>query len=272
MANAVLTGWKAEQGLTYVRLYHRNKPVMTYHFGPCRNYEPWRMNYIHPVHGLSGAVLTENTPEDHHHQRGLFWAWREIYLLGEKIADGWEGHNIRFEPLGFEHAEDLDGNYTLRGHYRWYSTKHDADLPIMDEAVVITLHPDDEHGRRFSVDITLKALVAGLSLGGTPDKGYGGPSVRFLHSEDITIRTKDQAVTAQFAAVETGDAVAFSWPLRPDMPDEIELSCLINGTPWTTWVLRQEKSMQNAAYPGLGSVPVDMDAPLNIRLNWRQAV
>ena len=33
-----------------------------------------RANYIHPLYGLDGEVLTEDFPRDHPHHRGVFWA------------------------------------------------------------------------------------------------------------------------------------------------------------------------------------------------------
>ena len=32
-----------------------------------------RANYIHPLYGLDGEILSEDFPADHPHHRGVFW-------------------------------------------------------------------------------------------------------------------------------------------------------------------------------------------------------
>jgi hypothetical protein len=48
-----------------------------------------RANYIHPLYGLDGQVLTEDFPRDHLHHRGVFWAWHQLWLSDMKIGDPW---------------------------------------------------------------------------------------------------------------------------------------------------------------------------------------
>lgn len=38
-----------------------------------------RANYVHPLFGLDGSILTEDFPADHPHHRGVFWAWQQEY-------------------------------------------------------------------------------------------------------------------------------------------------------------------------------------------------
>ena len=38
---------------------------------------------------LDGDVLTEDFPEDHRHQRGVFWAWHQLWDGEERLGDGW---------------------------------------------------------------------------------------------------------------------------------------------------------------------------------------
>jgi hypothetical protein len=38
-----------------------------------------RSDYIHPLYGLNGEMLTNDWPDaDHPHHRGIFWAWLEV--------------------------------------------------------------------------------------------------------------------------------------------------------------------------------------------------
>jgi len=83
----------ARQGLEWedagegkVRLTANRSPVLVYSYGTVSGegvhsrYD--RANYLHPVYGLDGEVLTEDFPEDHAHHRGIFWAWPHIRVGG----------------------------------------------------------------------------------------------------------------------------------------------------------------------------------------------
>ena len=66
-----------------------------------------RNNYIHPLYGLDGAVLTEDFPEDHLYHRGIFWSWHQVYINGQRMGDPWllenfiqKVKNVQFEQLG----------------------------------------------------------------------------------------------------------------------------------------------------------------------------
>jgi hypothetical protein len=48
-----------------------------------------RANYIHPLYGLDGEILTEDFPADHPHYRGVFWAWHQVWLGDKKLGDSW---------------------------------------------------------------------------------------------------------------------------------------------------------------------------------------
>src|SRR5690554_4279744 len=53
-----------------------------------------RANYIHPLYGLNGEVLTEDFPEDHLHHHGIFWAWHQLFAEGERVGDPWISEGI----------------------------------------------------------------------------------------------------------------------------------------------------------------------------------
>src|SRR5690606_15524832 len=56
-----------------------------------------RANYIHPLYGLNGEVLTEDFPDDHLHHHGIFWAWHQLYAEGERVGDPWISEGISWE-------------------------------------------------------------------------------------------------------------------------------------------------------------------------------
>jgi hypothetical protein len=114
----------------------------------------------------------------------------------------------------------------------------------------------------------LRGLRAGVAIAGTDDeKGYGGPSIRFGHSERISIRGDGRALKATLAAVDAGEVLDFQWPsLAPPWPARVGATCSVDGRAWTRWVLRQEASMQNCAFPGRVISELRTDSYRTIRM------
>lgn len=48
-----------------------------------------RANYIHPLYGLDGEILTEDFPSDDLHHRGIFWTWHQVYIGDRRMGDAW---------------------------------------------------------------------------------------------------------------------------------------------------------------------------------------
>lgn len=66
------------------------RPVLTYNFGTVPvpagvtgQYAVARSDYIHPLYGPNGEVLTADYPKDHPHHRGIYRAWPEVTRRGE---------------------------------------------------------------------------------------------------------------------------------------------------------------------------------------------
>ena len=98
-------------------------------------------------------------------------------------------------------------------------------------------------------------LRHGVELAGTDDeKGYGGLSLRVANPQLAEIESDGRVLHATVAGMQTGDWVAFNWSAPPPpWPARIAASCQVDGHAWTRWVLRQEPSMQNCAFPGRGT-------------------
>ena len=43
-----------------------------------------RSDYIHPLYGLHGEILTDDWVPDHPHHRGIYWAWPEVDWQGKR--------------------------------------------------------------------------------------------------------------------------------------------------------------------------------------------
>jgi hypothetical protein len=249
-----------------VHLVERRAPVLFYRYRPWPDREAWRTNYVHPLYSIGGAVLTEDGPADHVHHRGIFWAWRRIRVDGVEVADGWVGERLELRgdaPL--TRALD-DGSAEIESRLRWVVPVGGLPTPIIEEISTVRAFPQADGHRRVDVTVQLRALRSGVELAGTNDeKGYGGLSFRFAHPDLVAIETGGQRLPARVASLETGTTVSFVWEGLPEpWPSRITVSCTVDGQPWTRWVLRQEPSMQNCAYPGARPVPIPTDRVLTL--------
>jgi hypothetical protein len=75
---------------SYLAISEGRAPVLRYNFlavpvpkGVGGKYAVARSDYIHPLHGPAGEVLTTDYSKDHPHHRGLYWAWPEVYYKGQ---------------------------------------------------------------------------------------------------------------------------------------------------------------------------------------------
>ena len=63
----------------FLGLIENGLPVLVYNYGIVTHAgvpeDRFRSSYVHPIYGIEGEILTDDFPADHHHHRGLFWAW-----------------------------------------------------------------------------------------------------------------------------------------------------------------------------------------------------
>ncbi|TNE63953.1 MAG: hypothetical protein EP335_08190 [Alphaproteobacteria bacterium] len=265
------TGLETDIMPAKVDITEAGKPVLTYQLAPPPGAEAWRANYLHPVYAPSGTVITENAPTDHIHHRGLFWAWRGVFLDGKSAGDAWVGDHIRYATSLVSADEWQDGSLRLITRTNWTTDAFGEPLAFMTEQTDVTIWPLDDGKRRLDIRVALRALVSGVSLAGSDnEKGYGGLSFRFGHADTVQIASDGQTLTATPAPVQTGDTVEFSFPdvAEPGWPTEIAISCKADGVPWHNWIIRQELSMQNCAWPGRAAaqIPTDRDTVLEASL------
>jgi hypothetical protein len=254
-----------------IRVTAGGQPVLFYRTRPDDGRESWRVNYIHPLHSVSGAVITEDAPVDHLHQRGVYWAWRRILVDGARVADGWVGDQLSLEVTRRAALDRADGSAQVDVRLLWRVPLAGAPVEIVEENSRIRVFPLADGHRRVDLEVRLRALRRGVSIAGTDDeKGYGGLSLRFANGPRVQLEGDGRVLRATTASIEAGESVEFSWPaLAPPWPARVTARCAVDGRPWTRWVLRQEPSMQNCAYPGSSPVelPTDRDLVLAVTLD-----
>lgn len=212
-------------------LWDGDQPVFVYNHGRMEKTgvpkDRARSTYLHPVYGLDGEVLTDDFPADHHHHRGLFWAWPHV-KSGGKEYDLWmlKGVEQRFEKwIQREGGEQA----VLSVQNGWYV----GDNKIVQEVVTFKVHALEDQARAIDLELLLVPLGQPLTLVGAEGKSYGGLTLRFAPREDTVITTplgdgKDDLpmtklpwadLTAKFpsTAAPSGAAI-FVHPSHPDYP------------------------------------------------------
>ncbi len=229
-------------------------------------------NYIHPVYGMDGSVLTEEFPEDHLHHRGIFWAWHQI-LIGEKqVADQWALEDFRWEVRNTELLNNNNGMAGLRVQVYWKSPAWRDSLgnpkPFVEEQTTVLVHPAAGRHRLIDVTISLRAFEGDVRIGGAEnEKEYGGFSARIRLPEDMRFIGTDGVVTPITTPVEAGPWLNFTGSLgTASQPAGI---CILTHPTLpnypSPWILRASNSMQNAVFPGREPVALPMSEPLVLR-------
>lgn len=241
-----------------VLFYQRQRKSHDGHYG--------RENYVHPLYSLDGEVLSEDFPADHLHHRGIFWAWHQLWVGSQHAGDPWVAKDFAVDVQSVTVAQPKADAIALEIAGIWSSPAvTDADqqpLPLVREQTVIRVHRSDASTQRIDFEISLQALAAEVKLGGSEDaKGYGGFSVRTVLPAGTTFTARQGAVVPQIEAIDAGPWINIAterWGLailthrsNPGFPHP--------------WILRQQRSMQNPAYPGREPITVPQDRPLVLR-------
>jgi Family of unknown function (DUF6807) len=221
-----------------------------------------RSNYIHPLYNLNGVVITEDFPEDHLHQRGIFWTWHQILAGGKRLGDGWECRDIKWDVLSAEAAAEEAGPLVLKTRVHWKSpnwiNEKGEMLAFVEEQAFITIYPVQPAGRKIDFEIRLLALEEDISIGGSEDeKGYGGFSPRIFLPEDVSFRGISGQVNPETAAVPAGQAIDITGTYGDKGVDGITIIQHPSNPGYPQdWILRGKSSMQNPVYPGRNPVKI----------------
>ena len=231
-----------------------------------------RANYIHPLYGLDGEILTDDFPGDHPHHRGVFWAWHQLWLGDVKIGDPWATVDSRWDVYDAKILTPDSESRALRLGVYWKSPlRTDSagkQVPLVKETTTITVHRTKDDMREIDFQIELLAMHDDMRLGGSEDvKGYGGFSTRIPLPQGLAFTGTDGPVEPTTLSVEAGPWLDFSGNLG-DHGKTSGLAILCHssspGYP-QRWILRRKGSCQNAAYPGREPVPLSREKPLVLR-------
>jgi hypothetical protein len=245
---------KAEGGFLF---FENQKNVLFYQSEPkSKNGTYERCNYIHPLWGPNGEVLTEDFPVDHLHQRGVFWAWHQILIGDKRIGDGWEIKDFEQQVNEIEYISNSEGAAVLKTEVVWKSDQWKRlgeKIPYLRENTTITIYPEKSNYRKIDFEIRLLALEENLSIGGSEDeKGYSGFSVRMILPDDVIFSGPGGLIKPEITQVESNGYVNISGSI---IANNKKGGIVIADNPENPgypqkWILREKNSMQNAAFPG----------------------
>lgn len=203
--------WNVDAEHQYYTLMEGGQPVLRYNFGNVpmpagvelkhfadgRPYGGERSNYLHPVYGLNGEVITDDYTE-HPHHRGIWLSW-PVVRWNDRVADIWAVCDVWARPEKLEALEDGPKMALLKASNLW-KLGVEEQHPIVREEMTLRVHPTTEtekRGRKLDIDVTLTALEDGVAIGGRPKAGYGGMTYRAVPAENQEI--------APFVAHESAD-------------------------------------------------------------------
>lgn len=173
-----------------LRLSRGADPLFTYHRSPVGAPEGvgalfTRSAYLHPVHAPNGAVVTDDFPADHRHQRGIFFAWTRTRM----DLDGWE-LAPDFWNLGSgtgrivsvrAQLQSTGDQARLTTEHEWQARRGDGWLTVLDERWEISvLRPPagdwNDPSASYWFDLTSRQRPRfRIEL---PEYRYGGMAIR----------------------------------------------------------------------------------------------
>ena len=228
-----------------------------------------RANYIHPLYGLDGEVLTEDFPADHLHHRGVFWAWHQAWVGDKQLGDSWAIKDFVWDIQDVKVVTPDSESRALQVEVYWKSPLWtDADgnqKPFVKENTTIRVYRAEDDMRKVDFEISLLALEDNLRLGGSEDeKGYGGFTTRIPLPDGLAFIGADGPVEPKNLSVEGGPWMDFSGPLGPDgKTSGIAILCHKSLPNYPErWILRRKGSAQNPVFPGREPVPLSSKVPL----------
>ena len=260
---------KQDEGILVKEL---SKKLLFYQQAPkSQNGAYTRNNYIHPLYGLNGTVLTEDFPDDHLHQRGIFWAWHQVIVNGEKIADMWTTENFAWDIASVDSRYEEE-KLIIEPVVYWKSPNLTSDsgnkIPFAKEENTITIHPANNGMRVIDFTIRILALKENLHIGGSDnEKGYGGFSARIKLPDDIKFTAEYGPVDPKTTAVPASPWMDFSGSFTKNegTGGMLIIAHCSNPNAPPGWIIRAKNSMQNPVFPGRKPVPVPQSKPLILR-------
>ncbi|MCX6226508.1 MAG: PmoA family protein [Bacteroidia bacterium] len=133
-----------------------------------------RSNYIHPLYGPGGEVLTRDWSRDHPHHRGIYWAWPEVDF-GSKRGDLHALQIVFARPTGKIELQNGPEFAQIEAENQWL---WEDSVPIVLEVAVIRAWHSTAQGRIIDLAFRFVALKDSITIARRGTSLYGGLNVR----------------------------------------------------------------------------------------------
>ena len=186
-----------------------------------------RSDYIHPLYGLHGEVLTDDWAADHPHHRGIYWAWPEVDWQGKR-GDLHALQEVFARPTGKIESSQGTDFAQIEAENTW----HFGDGPaIVREIAILRAWRQTDVGRAIDLEFRFVALGADVQVARRDQSHYGGLNIRLSPVVEQKIVTFTDP---------PGAALPIAWAHRSGTP---------RGGRWPT-ALTILQSPANPGYPG----------------------
>lgn len=156
-----------------------------------------RSNYIHPIYGPKGELLTRDWSKDHPHHRGIYWAWPEVDF-GSKRGDLHALQIVFARPTGkIEHVNGpVFAGIEAENVWMWKDS-----IPIVREVAVIRAYRELTSGRIIDLAFRFVALRDSITIARRGTEHYGGLNVRMQtpKGQKISVYTDTSVVVPRRA-------------------------------------------------------------------------
>ena len=157
-----------------INVVEGNRPVLRYNYhvvqppaglldrvqADSRKYAQPRSDYIHPLYGLDGEMLTADWPVGHPHHRGIYWAWPEVDYRGQR-SDLHALQNVFARPTGRIELRGAGDWSEIEAENVW---KWKDQTPIVLETAKIRVWRSGEHGQFVDLTLDFHAIEDNVTL------------------------------------------------------------------------------------------------------------
>ncbi len=156
-----------------------------------------RSDYIHPLYGLQGEMLTRDWSKDHPHHRGIYWAWPEVDF-GAKRGDLHALQIVFARPTGKINHQNGPEFARIEAENVWMWKD---SIPIVREVAVILAYRETARGRVIDLAFRFVALKDSITIARRGTEHYGGLNVRMQtpKQQKISVYTDSSIVVPRRA-------------------------------------------------------------------------
>lgn len=148
-----------------------------------RKYARARSNYIHPLYGPDGEILTDDFSPDHPHHRGIYWAWPEVDF-GDQRGDLHALQQVFARPTGTITLHSGTDVAEIKAENLWL---WDDKTPVVREHVSIRASRTNERGWYIDLRFEFTALVDDVTIARRHTKNYGGLNIRLSPVKNLQL-------------------------------------------------------------------------------------